>query len=106
MGCGLMVFSRAPVMSLALGVLLIVGFSNTFYLTQVSTFIQQKVPDHLRGRVLSLYALCWNLLPIGGLIGGALAAAVDARFAVLFGGTMVAVNAVLFMFSRRLRAIA
>ena len=106
MGCGLMVFSRVPVMGLALAVLPIVGFSNTFYLTQVSTFIQQKVPDHLRGRVLSLYALCWNLLPIGGLIGGVLAAAVDARFAVLFGGMMVAANAVVFMFSRRLRTIA
>ena len=106
MGLALVAFSRAPVMGVALAMLLVVGFSNTFYLTQVSTFIQQKVPDHLRGRVLSLYALCWNLLPLGGLVGGALAAAVDARFAVLFGGSMVAANAVLFLFSRRLRGLA
>jgi MFS family permease len=105
MGLALMAFSRAPVMGVAFAMLLVVGFSNTFYLTQVSTFIQQKVPDHLRGRVLSLYALCWNLLPLGGLVGGALAAAVDARFAVLFGGSMVAANAVLFLLSRRLRAL-
>ena len=105
MGLALVAFSRAPRMGIALAALLVVGFSNTFYLTQVSTFIQQKVPDHLRGRVLSLYALCWNLLPLGGLLGGALAAAVDARFAVMFGGSMVAANAVLFMFSRRLKAI-
>ena len=65
---------------------MLVGFSNTFYLTQVSTFLQQKVPDQLRGRVMSLYALCWNLLPLGGLLAGVLAAAVDARFAVLVGG--------------------
>jgi MFS family permease len=106
MGLGLMIFSYAPVMGLALAVLLVVGFSNTFYLTQVSTFLQQKVPDHLRGRVMSLYALCWNLLPLGGLVGGVLAAAVDARFAVLFGGGMVAANALLFLLSRRLRTIA
>jgi MFS family permease len=105
MGTALMAFSRAPRMGIALATLLVVGFSNTFYLTQVSTFIQQKVPDHLRGRVLSLYALCWNLLPLGGLLGGVLAAAVDARFAVLFGGAMVAANALLFLFSRRLKAI-
>jgi MFS family permease len=105
MGLALVAFSRAPVMGMALAMLLVVGFSNTFYLTQVSTFIQQKVPDHLRGRVLSLYALCWNLLPLGGLLGGALAAAVDARFAVMFGGGMVAANAALFLFSRRLRAL-
>ena len=106
MGLALVAFSQAPVMRLAMAMLVLVGFGNTFYLTQVSTFLQQKVPDHLRGRVMSLYALCWNLLPLGGLVGGALAAAVDARFAVLFGGTMVAANAVLFLMSRRLRMIA
>jgi hypothetical protein len=54
---------------------------------------------------MSLYALCWNLLPLGGLIAGALAAAVNARFAVLVGGGMVAANAVLLLTSRRLRRI-
>ena len=106
LGLELMVFSRSPRMSLALPVLVLVGFSNTFYLVQVSTFLQQKVPDRLRGRVMSLYSLCWNLLPLGGLLAGALAAAVDARFAVLFGGAMVAVNALLLLTSRRLRAIS
>jgi hypothetical protein len=77
----------------------------TLYLTQVSTFIQQGVPDQLRGRVLSLYSLCWNLLPLGGLVSGVLAAAVDARFAILFGGGMVAINALVLLSSRRLRAI-
>jgi MFS family permease len=106
LGCLLMVFSRSQAMWLALPVLVLVGFSNTFYLMQVSTFLQQHVPDHLRGRVMSLYSLCWNLLPLGGLLAGALAAAVDARFAVLFGGAMVAANALLLLTSRRLRAIS
>jgi len=102
----LIVFSFSPGMGLALPVLVLVGFCNTFYLMQVSTFLQQKVPDHLRGRVMSLYSLCWNLLPLGGLLAGALAAAADARFAVLFGGAMVAANALLLLASRRLRAIS
>jgi len=106
LGALLMVFSRSPGMELALPMLVLVGFSNTFYLTQVSTYLQQKVPDQLRGRVLSLYSLCWNLVPLGGLLAGTLAAAVDARFAVLFGGAMVAANALLLLTSRRLRAIA
>jgi len=105
MGLLLMAFSQSPAMGVALPLLALVGFSNTFYLTQVSTFIQQGVPDHLRGRVLSFYSLCWNLLPLGGLLSGVLAAAVDARFAVLFGGGMVAVNALVLLTSRRLRAI-
>ncbi len=106
LGFLLMLFSRSSGMRPALAVLVLVGFSNTFYLTQVSTFLQEKVPDHLRGRVLSLYSLCWNLLPLGGLLAGALAAAVDARFAVAFGGAMVSANALLLLASRRLRAIA
>ena len=105
LGLELMVFSRSPGMWLALPMLLLVGFSNTFYLTQVSTLLQQQVPDQLRGRVLGLYSLCWNVLPLGGLLAGVLAAAVDARFAVLVGGAMVAGNALLLLRSRRLRAI-
>jgi len=105
MGLALMVFSMSPAMGMALSMLVFVGFANTFYLTQVSTFIQSNVPDRLRGRVLSIYALCWNLLPLGGLIGGALAAAVDARFAVAFGGAMVAINALVLLTSKRLRAL-
>lgn len=64
-----------------------------------------RVPDALRGRVLSLYALCWNLSPLGGLVAGGLAAAVSARFAVRFGGAMVAHDALALLSSRRLRAI-
>ena len=106
MGLALMAFAVSPTMALAFASLLIVGYSNTFYLTQVSTFMQQNVPDHLRGRVLSIYSLCWNMLPLGGLIGGALASAVNARFAVAVGGAMVAANALLLLTSRRLRAVA
>jgi len=105
MGLALMLFSQSPGLSLALPMLMVVGFTNTFYLTQVSTHLQETVPDHLRGRVLGIYSLCWNLLPLGGLIAGVLAAAVDARFAILFGGAMVALNALLLLMSRRLRAI-
>jgi len=101
-----MVFSRSHTLVLALPILVLVGFCNTFYLMQVSTYLQQHVPDHLRGRVMSLYSLCWNLLPLGGLLAGALAAAVDARFAVLFGGLMVSANALVLMLSKRLRAIS
>ena len=105
MGLGLAIFSQSPGLGLALPMLACVGFSNTFYLTQVSTHLQQAVPDHLRGRVMSLYALCWNLLPLGGLLGGVLTAAVDARFAVLVGGAMVAANALVLLASRRLRLL-
>lgn len=105
LGAVLMAFAYSPVIALAVPLLMGVGFCNTFYLTQVSTYLQQRVPDELRGRVMSLYSLCWNLMPLGGLLAGALAAAVDARFAVLVGGGVVAANALLLLGSARLRGI-
>lgn len=105
MGLSLMAFAVSPAMAPAITTLVLVGFANTFYLTQVSTFIQSNVPDHLRGRVLAVYSLCWNLLPLGGLIAGVLAAAFNARVALAIGGALVAANALLLLTSRRLRAI-
>jgi len=104
-GVELMLVAVSAGMWLALPMLALVGFSNTFYLTQVSTFIQQNVPEHVRGRVLSIYSLCWNLMPLGGLLAGALAAAANARVAIFIGGAMVAANALLLLTSRRLRAL-
>lgn len=105
-GLMLMLFSQTPVMLFALIVLAAAGFGNTFYMTLVNTLLQQRVPDALRGRVMSIYGLCWNLIPIGGMIGGALAAAVDARFAVLLGGAIVAGMALLmFAFSKEVRTV-
>ena len=92
-------------LGMALPVLLVVGFCNTFYLTQINTLLQHNVPDHLRGRVMSLYSLCFNLAPLGGLLAGAMAAAVDARFAVMVGGAIVATNALVLLRSQRLRRL-
>ena len=105
MGLSLTAFAVSPTMAVAIATLLLVGFTNTFYLTQVSTFIQSNVPDQLRGRVLAVYSLCWNLQPLGGLISGVLAAAFNARVALVVGGVLVAANALLLLTSRRLRAI-
>jgi MFS family permease len=105
LGVELMVFSRMPHLGLALPVLMTVGFCNTFYLTQINTLLQHNVPDQLRGRVMSLYSLCFNLAPLGGLLAGAMAAAVDARFAVTVGGAIVTANALLLLRSQRLRRL-
>jgi MFS family permease len=105
MGLCLMAFAGSPAMGPALPALVLVGFTNTFYLTQVTTLVQEIVPDRLRGRVMSLYALCWNLMPLGGLLAGVLAAAAGARVAVATGGAMVTASALLFLASRRLRAL-
>jgi len=40
----------------------------------INTLMQERAPDRLRGRVISLYALAWlGLVPVGNLQAGAVA---------------------------------
>jgi MFS family permease len=106
-GLLLALFSHVPTFPLALAAITLMSVSNTFYLTLVNTVLQENVPNYLRGRVLGIYGLSFNLVPLGGLLAGALAAIADARLAVLLGGTVVAGVALLFLLcSRRLRTLA
>jgi MFS family permease len=105
-GLLLIMFAQSPTLPFAASILLLIGFSNTLYMTQINTLLQEQVPDRIRGRVMSSFTLCYNLVPFGGVLGGALAAAVDARFAVAVGGAMVAATALLLAASSsRLRAV-
>ena len=105
-GLLLIVFAQSTTLPLAFSMLLLVGFSGTLYMTQINALLQERVPDQLRGRVMSSFTLCYNLVPFGGVLAGGLAAVVDARFAVLAGGALVAATALLlFVASSRLRAV-
>ena len=105
-GLFLAAFSQSPTLPFALAMLALMGISNTFYLTLASIVLQQQVPEELRGRVLGIYGLAFNVIPLGGLLAGATAAAVNARFAVLVGGLLVAGMALaVLVFGRRLRQV-
>ncbi|MBS1965485.1 MAG: MFS transporter, partial [Chloroflexi bacterium SZAS-1] len=56
------------------GALLIaLGFAGILFSTSANTLLQLRVPDALRGRVLSLYMLLFaGSTPIGGLLVGSL----------------------------------
>lgn len=52
-----------------------------------NTVIQLHVPDHLRGRVLSVYTTVFaGSTPIGGLVTGAIASSFGAALAIGLGG--------------------
>ena len=63
---------RAP--QVVMGFLVICGASMVLSLALCNTSIQQRIPDAMRGRVLSMYTFAFNgFLPFGNLIAGTLA---------------------------------
>jgi MFS family permease len=98
LGVSLVAFSQARSFELALVLLAMTGAAQMVYLTTNQTILQLIVPDELRGRVMGIYMLSQGMMPLGGLIGGALADFTSAPTAVLILGSLVCVMALLFMF--------
>jgi MFS family permease len=74
------------------GAALIVVFSLT------ASLVQLIVPDHLRGRVVSIYMVAFRGgMPLGSLWGGYAASLTSAPFVLAVNGTLVAVVALYFL---------
>lgn len=96
--------SRSFLLSLVLAVAL--GIASQFYMTIISAILQLRLPDELRGRVMGIYGLVWELMPVGGLIAGGIAEVAGAPVAVGFGGIMVAALAILVaLYSQAVRRL-
>jgi MFS family permease len=89
-GAFLILFSLSRSYPLSLVLLFLSGASMSLYMMMVQTTLQARVPDHLRGRVMGIYALTWSLLSLGALWAGFVADTISAPFAVAVGGAAVA----------------
>ncbi len=71
-----------------LGVVIVVaGFASGFLNPVLGAVIFERIPDRLVGRVTSLTtAMCFALMPFGGLLGGALVSWQGLSFAMLATG--------------------
>jgi MFS family permease len=67
----------------------LLGIASQFYMTTIHTILQLNLPDQLRGRVMSIHGLAWELMPVGGLVAGVIAEVSSAPSAVALGGAMV-----------------
>ncbi len=81
---------------LALALMALLGCSNSVYMISIQSSLQLLVPDQMRGRVMGFYGMTWSIMPLGGLVAGALAsvAFIGATFAVAIGGLAVVAFAV------------
>jgi predicted MFS family arabinose efflux permease len=70
-GIAMGVFGLAKTPALALAAQLFVGYFYFFVMTTLQTLIQQIVDEAKRGRVMSLFQVCWaGLVPFGSLAMG------------------------------------
>jgi MFS family permease len=94
----------APVRSVGLDValLFVCGAFFTSYTSHSNARLQLDTPDHLRGRVLSLYYYAWNgLAPLGGMIVGWLCATGGTELAFAVAGASGLVMSALGAFALR-----
>jgi MFS family permease len=92
-GLLLIIFALSNSYSLSLILACGLGIASQFYITTINAILQVNLPDRLRGRVMGIYGLTWELMPVGGLMAGAIAEYAGAPMAVVVGGAFVAATA-------------
>jgi MFS family permease len=96
-GVSLILFSFSRNFWLSAGLLLPVGFFMMLQMSSSNTLIQAMVPDHLRGRVMSVYSMMFmGMAPFGALFAGALADRLGAPITVAMGAVAAVGGAGLF----------
>lgn len=80
------------------------GLANAAVLISVDTYLQQAIPEGLRGRVLgSRFTLTQGTYALSVLVGGALAGFLDVRLLFAVAGAIVALSALVGLTSREIR---
>ena len=74
---------------LALVIMLLMGLSNSAYMMSIMSSLQSLVPDRMRGRVMGLYGMTYNIMPLGGGMMGQVASLIGAPFTLALGGLAV-----------------
>lgn len=95
-GATIMGFAASPTWGVALGVSAVTGLFYFSGMTTFNTLIQGLADESMRGRISSLYLICWaGLVPIGGLWQGIVAGRIGARPTLLLAGAVTTVYALL-----------
>ena len=90
----------------SLGLMFLVGLGAISMAATANTTIQLAVPDHLRGRTMSVYTTVFaGSTPVGALLMGWFASRFGVAEAMLLGGVICAlIGAVAFAWTKRIRA--
>lgn len=96
-GIALVIFSLSRSFWLSMALLVSAGFSVTLEMASSNTLIQSMVPDHLRGRVMSLYSILFmGMVPLSALLAGRLAHSIGAPSTVALAGGISIIGGIVF----------
>ncbi|MEO8648742.1 MAG: MFS transporter [Acidobacteriota bacterium] len=99
LGVSLILFSISRNFWFSSLALVFVGFSMMTQMSSSNTLVQAMIPDHLRGRVMSVYSMMFmGMAPLGALAAGTLAGRIGAPQTVAIGGAVCVIGAVFFGF--------
>jgi len=91
----LFIFAWIRWLPLALVALVGVGWSFMMIMNNSNAMMQSQVPDHLRGRVMSVYTLVFfGSMPLGSLFAGSFAQKFDEPLTVILGAALLMVMAI------------
>jgi len=98
-GGSLVLFSLSRSFWIAAAALIPVGFAMMTQMGASNTLIQSMTPDHLRGRVTSVYSMMFmGMAPVGALLAGVMAQHFGAPFTVAAGGVVAIAGSLVFGF--------
>jgi MFS family permease len=96
-GVSMGLFAFSPNLGFAALALVPTGGFMMLQMASSNTLLQAMVPDHLRGRVMSLYSMMFmGMAPLGSLFAGAAADRLGAPLTVALGGAACLVGSALF----------
>ncbi len=96
-GAGLMLFSQSSLLWLSLLLMLPIGFGLIVTATSTNTILQTIADEDKRGRVVSIYGMCFlGTPPLGNLIAGSVASHIGAPLTLLVFGGLGTVAALAF----------
>lgn len=85
----MILFPQLPHVTPAFFTLALLGFALTTTIATINTLIQLNVPDHLRGRVMSLFSVLFiGLTSLGSLAAGLLGEKIGAPYTVTLYGAV------------------
>lgn len=88
-GVGLFALAWSSLLSIALIIALVLGFSLMMQMASSNTIVQSIVDDQKRGRVLSLFVMARRGIDsLGSLLFGAIAGWVGTPYALMIGGAV------------------